>query len=145
MTPTPAGPMGCHTCKLHLPAFAAGRLDGDTLAAVQDHLSGCERCRRHLAVHVVPALALKASGPTPVPEGLAERAFRAAQAAPAPSFLDRFVPVAARAALAAAVLAVLVWGGVAALGTPNGSTATVSPSDPTEVAVALATEGIGGP
>jgi len=137
--------MGCHTCKLHLPAFTAGRLDPDLEAAVQGHLAGCERCRRHLAVRVVPALALKASGPTPVPEGLAERAFRAAQAAPAPSFLDRFVPVAARAALAAAVLAVLVWGGVAALGPATPSTATVAPADPTEVAVALATEGGGGP
>lgn len=138
-------PLGCLGCRRWLDGIREANPDPDREAEVRAHLEGCADCRRYLAVRVVPARALRASGPTPVPADLADRAWRKAMAAPAPGFLDRFVPVAGRAALAAAAAALLLWGSVAALGSRPASSATVTPSDPLEVAVAVATEGNGGP
>jgi anti-sigma factor RsiW len=93
-----------------------GRLGDSERHALDGHLSGCARCRAELVRWEVPSRALRAMGPALLPDGLAERGWRAALAGAgpgaAPSFEERFVWAARRAAAVGAVAAALVWGGL---------------------------------
>lgn len=129
------------TCK-HTRRLLSRHLDGRTSdaerAAIDAHLPGCDGCRAELARLEVPARALRAIGPAPVPEGLAERSWRAAIAARhRPSFADGFVWAAQRAAAAGAVAAALVWGGLLLGGSGTGSAELVAAPDAAEMAVSL--------
>jgi anti-sigma factor RsiW len=90
-----------------------GRLREEERAALDAHLAGCARCRAELARWEVPSRALRALGPARAPDGLVERSWRAAIAArPGPSFEDRFVWAARRAAAAGALAAAFIWVGL---------------------------------
>jgi len=125
--------MSCRDVSRLFGAKLDGRLDAAGRAALEGHLAGCAACRAELARWEAAALALRASGPTPVPPGLAERAFRAAVAPRAPAAW--FVPAARRAVLAGALAAAAVWAGVLADGAATRPAAP--PQDPIEVAVQL--------
>jgi anti-sigma factor RsiW len=131
------------TCKKTRRLFSR-HLDGRTSdaerAEIEAHLPGCAGCRAELARFDVPARALRAIGPAPVPEGLAERSWRAAIAARhrSSSFADGFVWAAQRAAAAGAVAAALVWGGLLLGGSGTaGSAELVAAPDAAEMAVSL--------
>jgi anti-sigma factor RsiW len=114
------------------------RLHGGERSALDEHLAGCAACRTELARWEGAAAALRAHGPTPVPVGLAERAFRAAMdAAPAPTLAAWFVGAAPRAALAAAAAAAVVWLGAIATGAAPGGAPAVAAEDPMELAFQL--------
>lgn len=130
------------TCK-HTRQLFSRHVDGRTSdgerAEIEAHLPGCAGCRAELARLEVPARALRAIGPAPVPEGLAERSWRAAIAArhrPS-SFADGFVWAAQRAAAAGAVAAALVWGGFLLEGSGPGPAELVAAPDAAEMAVSL--------
>lgn len=130
------------TCK-HIRELLSRHLDGRTSdgerAEIEAHLAGCADCQRYRAALAVPAGALRAIGPAPVPDGLAERSWRAAIAARhrPPSFADGFVWAAQRAAAAGAVAAALVWGGFLLGGSGTGSAELVAAPDAAEMAVSL--------
>ena len=79
--------------------------------------------------------------PAEVPDGLAERAFRAAMAAAPAPFADRFVVSARRAALVGAIASALVWGGLLLRGPaapePTATAAASAQLDPAEEALSL--------
>lgn len=119
------------------------RLAAEERAPLLAHLSSCAACGGELERWRSAARALHARGRTPVPEGLAEQAWRAAtEAAPAPSFAAWFVGAAPRAALAGALASAAVWLAVLATGGPSGGApAETTSSDPVEVAMQLWMEG----
>lgn len=127
--------MSCRTMRDRLGASLDGRLGADERAELEAHLATCPRCRTALASWEAAARALRASGPTPVPPGLAERAWRAAVApreTTEPGF--EFAFVARRALVAGAVAAVAIWIAALASGAPTPAPAA---QDPLEVAVLL--------
>ena len=130
------------TCK-HTRRLLSRHLDGRTgdaeRAAIEAHLPGCAGCRAELARLEVPARALRAIGPAPVPEGLAERSWRAAIAARhrSSSFADGFVWAAQRAAAVGAVAAALVSGGLLLGESGPASAELVAAPDAAEMAVSL--------
>jgi anti-sigma factor RsiW len=128
--------MSCRDVRRLFTARLDGRLGPAGRERLEGHLEACPACRAELAGWEEAARALRAAGPTAVPEGLAERAFRAAIAprrTPAPGAW--FVPAARRAALAGALAAAAVWVGVlAGGGAPRPADAV---QDPLEVAVLL--------
>jgi anti-sigma-K factor RskA len=89
-----------------LPAYALGALDADELREMEEHLAGCEECRRQLALWDLDLESLAASVAPVVPsETTRARILRlAAPAAPARR-LPGWLLLAA-----AALLAVAVWG-----------------------------------
>ncbi|HYG67084.1 MAG TPA: zf-HC2 domain-containing protein [Anaeromyxobacteraceae bacterium] len=112
-----------------------GRLAEPDRSALDAHLAGCDRCRAELARWEGAARALRGIGPTPLPAGIADRAFRAAIAAePAPPLAAWFVGAARRAVLAGAVAAVAAWLGALAVGS---APAPAAAEDPMELAVQL--------
>lgn len=119
------------------------RLAAGERAALEAHLSRCAACGEELARWRAAVSVLHARGPTPVPDGLAERAWRAAGvAAPAPPLAAWFVGAARRAALAGAIASAVVWLAVLATGDAGGrAPAEASAYDPVEVALALWMEG----
>lgn len=126
--------MSCRDARTLFSARLDGRLGVADGRALDAHLAGCAGCRAELARWEAAAGALRASGPTPVPPFLAERAFRAALAserAPGAGFL----PAARKVALAGAVAAAAVW--IAALATGTARHPADSAQDPMEVAVLL--------
>jgi len=124
-----------------------GRLGASERDALEAHLATCLGCRRELARWEAAARLLRARGPTPVPAGLAERAWHAAlDPGRSPSLESWFVTTARRAALAGAVAALAVWAGVLAARTRSARPGEVEAAaqDPIEVAVQLWTAGVGG-
>jgi anti-sigma factor RsiW len=111
--------------------------------ALEGHLAACAGCRAELARWEATAGALRALGPTPVPAGLAERAFRAAvEAPPQPQALFAwFVPIAERTAVAGAIAAAAVWIAVLAAGPSPRPAGGSAAQDPFEIAVLLWTAG----
>lgn len=128
-------------CREARRSFGA-RLDRRLGPAGQDaldlHLAGCGGCRAELARWEAAAGTLRALGPTAVPAGLAERAFRAAVLADARPAgpLAWFVPIAERTAVAGALAAAAVWLAVLATA-PSPPAGAVPAQDPLEVAVLL--------
>jgi anti-sigma factor RsiW len=125
--------MSCRETSRLFGARLDGRLDPAGRARLEAHLAGCAACRGELDRWEDAARALRAVGPTRVPPGLAERAFRAA-VAPRRAPAGWFVPAALRAALAGALAAAAVWAGVLA---ERAGTRPETPQDPIEVAVQL--------
>jgi anti-sigma factor RsiW len=113
---------------------------------LEAHLSGCSACRAELASWQVPSRALRAMGAAraELPVGASDRIWRAVLgamvASRAPTFEERFVWAARRAAAVGALAAALVWGGLL-LGEPPAveaaMTAELGPPDPAEWAVSL--------
>lgn len=96
---------------------------------LEAHLAGCARCREHSAVLGMSSTALRAVGRVEPPEGLAERAARAAfTAAPARAgLLDLFAflrwPALATATASAALALALLVAAPRAVGPdPSGGT-----------------------
>jgi anti-sigma factor RsiW len=121
-----------------------GRLDAAGLDALEAHLRACPACRAELAGWEASSRLLRAAGPTLVPAGLAERAFRAAIAAqPTPPLSSWFVAAGRRAAVAGAIAAVVIWVGVLFERTSRPRP-EASAQDPIEVAVLLWAGEVGG-
>lgn len=58
----------------NLPAFVLGGLSPEEAREVEDHLSGCDRCRRELAAYgPLPGVLNLAAPDSPLPEGARER------------------------------------------------------------------------
>jgi anti-sigma factor RsiW len=139
------------TCKANRRLFSRyldGGLEAADVAALEAHVAGCAACREELARWRLLSGALRSGAPAAVPEGLAERAFRAAMAgSPGParpvSFLDRFLPVASRTALVGAAATAAIWAGLLIGGGGGGSSPAASATDPMEMAIAVWTEGPG--
>jgi anti-sigma factor RsiW len=118
---------------------------------LEQHLSGCAACRAELARWEVPSSALRAMARTPeLPEGAADGIWRAVLAAmaasrAAPSFEERFVWAARRAAAVGVLAAGLIWGSLL-LRAPGdaGVTAELGEPDATEVAMSLWAADTGG-
>lgn len=92
-----------------LPAYALGALDADDLREMEEHLAGCEECRRQLALWDLDLEALAASVAPVVPsETTRARILRLAAGAAAPASPRRLPGWILLAA--AALLAVAVWG-----------------------------------
>jgi anti-sigma-K factor RskA len=93
-----------------LPAYALGALDADDLREMEEHLAGCEECRRQLALWDLDLESLAASvAPVTPSETTRARVLRlAGGAVPAPASPRRLPGWALLAA--AALLAVAVWG-----------------------------------
>ena len=127
--------MRCRDATRLFTARLDGRAGADDARALDAHLAGCAACRRALAGWEAAAAALRASGPTPVPPFLAERAFAAATRAGRRAPVAGFLPAARRVALAGAVAAAAVW--VAALASGGGHAPAEPGQDPIEVAVLL--------
>ena len=89
-----------------VPLYALGALDGEDLARFQDHLAGCDDCRRQLREHERAAAELAASLPPVRPSPELRARVLAAAGAPRPNRVMRIV--AGIAAAAAAVLLVAV-------------------------------------
>ena len=101
-----------------LPAYALGALDGDDLRELEEHLAtGCEECRRQLALWDRDLEALAESVPPVQPsETTRARVLKlaapgTAPAAPAPRRLPGWAPFAA-----AALLLLGVWGAAGQIG-----------------------------
>ncbi len=128
--------MSCRDARALLSARLDGRLGDGEAGALDAHLAGCAGCRLELARWEAAAHALRASGPTPVPPFLAERAFLAATRAKRVEGAP-FLPVARRVALAGAVAAAVVWAAAFATGAASRRAPADSAQDPIEVAVLL--------
>ena len=127
--------MTCRQSRRLLSRHLEGQLDPAAVERVRAHLDGCDICRATHALLAQPARALAASNAgnqtaTPPPD-LAERALRAAFAAEepthAPSFLDRWIPIAWPTAVAATVVTAVLL--ALALRAPQPA-ATPTSSDP---------------
>jgi anti-sigma factor RsiW len=116
-----------------------GRLSPPERSGLLSHLAGCPGCRAERERWEALATALRASGPTQVPAGLAQRswnaAIRGAEAAPAPSLAAWFVAAARPAAAAGAAAALLAW--LLAAGVAQPGRAELTAPDPLEVAMQL--------
>jgi anti-sigma factor RsiW len=93
-----------------LAGYVDGVLSPAERAAVDTHLSGCDRCRHEVALATAARGALAALPEVPAPAGVADRALAQAGVAPAPaaSGPPRWYRIAGIAAAAAAVALVLV-------------------------------------
>lgn len=104
--------MSCRRVELLLPAAVDERLDPGQRSEVEGHLTRCATCADALAVMRDARAALAACGPAEPPPHLAERISRSVRAAAgadaAPSFWDRFIPIAWPTALAASAAAVVL-------------------------------------
>jgi anti-sigma factor RsiW len=132
--------MRCREARRSFGARLDRRLAPAGRDALDAHLTACAGCRAELARWEATAGALRALGPTAVPAGLAERAFRAAvEAAPRspPSPFAWFVPVAGRMAVAGAIAASAVWIAVLATDPSPRAAGAAAAQDPLEVAVLL--------
>jgi anti-sigma factor RsiW len=125
-------------------------LDGRLVAAERDavarHLADCAACRAARARWVSFRGVLRASGPSPVPAGLAARSWHAAvraAAAPAPSVTAWFV-TAARPAAFAGALAALLMSLLAAVAAPRQAAPETALQDPMELAMQIWTAEVGG-
>jgi anti-sigma factor RsiW len=127
--------MRCRHARTLFSARLDGRIGAEDARALDAHLARCAGCRRALSAWAAASAALRASGPTPVPPFLAERAFVAATRAGRPAPNGAFLPAARKVALAGAVAAAAVW--VAALASGAGRAPAESGQDPIEVAVLL--------
>ncbi|HTE53050.1 MAG TPA: zf-HC2 domain-containing protein [Kofleriaceae bacterium] len=141
--------MSCRNTQRLFSRHLDGRISDAERTALDAHLAGCAACRAELVRWELPSRALRAMGAAPVPEGLAERGWRAAIAAAnrSPgSFEERFVWAARRAAAAGALAAALVWGGLLLdePGSAGGSAELVSAPDAAEMAVSLWSADPGG-
>jgi anti-sigma factor RsiW len=138
--------MSCRTTPRLLSAALDGRLGAAERAALDAHLAACPGCRREGARWEAAARALRASGPTPLPPGLADRAWRAAMTAPARAAREAgFVLAARRALLAGALAAAAAWLAVLAdAGSLPAPGAAAGAQDPLEVAMLLWTGEAGG-
>jgi anti-sigma factor RsiW len=128
-----AGARGLFTARLD------DHLSPEAAAALARHLDACPACAAELARWERAAGALRADGPTPVPPGLAERAWHAAMESRAPASLAAgFVGPARRAAVAGALAAGAVWA-AALLAAPRAEAplAAAPQDDLLEVAVQL--------
>lgn len=105
--------------------------------ALAAHLAGCAACREERLSWEASAGALRASGPTRVPTGLAERSYAAAMrsASPPPSLAAWFVDAARPAALAGGVAALVVWLAAGLSPTPAPSSTDAGAQDPMELAI----------
>lgn len=118
--------MSCDLVRARFSALLDERLAARDRELLEAHLSTCARCRAELGRWRGASQALRASGPTPVPAGLAERAWRAAiERGERTSLAAWFVGPARRALVAGALVAGAFW--VAAL------VARPSPSTPPPV------------
>jgi anti-sigma factor RsiW len=125
--------MSCRDVRRLFTARLDGRLGEAGRERLALHLAGCPGCRAELARWEAASRALRAAGPTPAPEGLAERAFRAA-IAPRRAPAAWFLLAGRRAALAGALVAAAVWIGVLA---DRGAPRPDAAPDHVEVAVQL--------
>ena len=74
----------------NLPAYALGGLEPDAARAVEEHLHGCDSCRRELASYELPIHALDLSAPeASPPEGARDRLIARAGSARAPTADER--------------------------------------------------------
>jgi len=136
--------MRCDDARRQFTRLLDDRLASEERVPLADHLSGCTACGAELARWQAAARALRTRGSSPVPEGLAERAWRAAtEAHPAPTLAVWFVEAARRAVLAGAVATVAGWLAILATGAPAGRVppAESAAYDPIEVAMQLWMEG----
>jgi anti-sigma factor RsiW len=106
--------MNCRKCKQQLSAYVDDRLDGDTRAAIEAHVDGCDECARQLRLTRASSLALRAEPVAQPPSDLAARAARAAltagdEARDKRSFIERWIPIAAPTAVLAAVAAAVLF------------------------------------
>jgi anti-sigma factor RsiW len=129
--------VSCRDARTLFSARLDGRIDPDEARALEAHLSGCAACRGLLARWEAATRALRASGPTPVPPFLAERAFHAAMRAERPAPGAWFLPAARKVALAGALAAAAVWVAAVATGAARGRAPADPGQDPIEVAVLL--------
>jgi len=128
------------------------RLSEGERQELERHLSGCAACRAELVRWEVPSSALRAMARRPeLPDGAADGIWRAVLAAmaasrAAPSFEERFVWAARRAAAVGVLAAGLVWGGLLLRGaSPEaGAMAELGEPDATEVAMSLWAADTGG-
>jgi anti-sigma factor RsiW len=123
--------------RLFTPALD-GRLGSEARAALDAHRASCRGCEAELGRWEAAQRALRARGPTPVPPGLAERAWHAAMESPRrPSLAAGFVVAARRAVVAGALAAGAAWG-IALVATPTeGARPAAAGEDAFEVAVQL--------
>ena len=119
------------------------RLAPPERGALASHLAACAACRAERARWGAVANALRSSGPTAIPAGLAARSWAAAVRSPPPSTLAAwFVSAARPAALAGVLAALLVWTLALVADQPRG--AADATADPLELAVHLWTGEVGG-
>jgi anti-sigma factor RsiW len=139
--------MNCRQSRRLFSRHVDQRLGEGERRELDAHLAGCALCRAELLRWEVPACALRALGPAAVPDDLAERSARAAIVArPSPSFEERFVWAARRAAAAGALAAALVWGGLLWREPVPGEADIGLPPDEAEMAMSLwGTDPIGEP
>lgn len=104
--------MNCRRCKSLLSDYLDDRLDEARRTDFEVHVADCGACAGELRMMQRMSAALGAEPAAAPPAGLAERLTRGALGAPtaaeAPSFLDRWIPVAWPAAAASAVAATLL-------------------------------------
>ncbi|HKE17622.1 MAG TPA: zf-HC2 domain-containing protein, partial [Kofleriaceae bacterium] len=113
------------------------RLSEGEWQELERHLAGCAACRAELVRWEVPSSALRAMRarrPEP-PDGAADGIWRAVLAAmaasrAAPSFEERFVWAARRAAAVGVLAAGLVWGGLLLRGASPGDGAMAELGEP---------------
>jgi anti-sigma factor RsiW len=129
--------MSCRDARTLFTARLDGRLGPDGTRALDAHLAGCAACRLELSRWEEAALALRASGPSPVPPLLAERAFRAATRAGRPAPGAWFLPAARKVAIGGALAAAAIWIAALATGAAPGRAPAETAQDPVEVAVLL--------
>ncbi|HEY7667476.1 MAG TPA: zf-HC2 domain-containing protein [Actinomycetota bacterium] len=93
-----------------LTEYVDGALTPEERAAVDAHVSGCDRCRHEVALAAAARLALAAIPEVPAPAGVADRALAVAASGPAAETPGppRWYRIAGIAAAAAAVALVLV-------------------------------------
>ena len=137
--------MRCTHCRRLFSRHLDNRLSEEERRALDAHVSGCAACRAELVRWEVPSRALRAMGASQVavPDGAAERMWRGVVDAMSagratPSFEERFVWAARRAAWVGALAAVLVWCGLL-LGGESGEAPAAELTQPsaTELAVSL--------
>lgn len=130
--------MRCGEARSLFTARLDERLAGEGRAALAAHLSACAGCSAELAAWERAARALRASGPTAVPAGLAERSWHAAmEAAPRPSLAAGFVGAGRRAVVAGALAAGAVWAAALVAAPREAPLAAAAQEDLLEVAVQL--------
>ena len=103
--------MICRDCQNQLSDYVDNRLDETRRQQIEAHRAECESCEQTYRLMSRTRAALAAEGPAVVPAGLAERAARAAltaDAQPARSWVDRWIPVAWPTAIVAAAATVLL-------------------------------------
>jgi anti-sigma factor RsiW len=137
--------MRCKHCRRLFSRHLDDRLSQEERGTLDAHLSGCAACRAELVRWQVPSRALRAMGASQalVPDGATERMWRGVvQAMSAgratPSFEERFVWAARRAAFVGALAAVLIWCGLLfGGGSSEASAGELTQPSATELAASL--------